>query len=319
LLTLLIPGAVSTSPGVMNTAARFQGSGSRPQVNGNREQTNNFLLDGVDINQSVDNQIGYQPSVDALEEVKVVTGNAGAEFGNVGGASVVMSIKSGTNEFHGNAFEFLRNEKLDANGFFANRNRTQRQALRQNIFGGTFGGPIQRNKMFFFMDYEQTERRIAGPATASVAPAAWRAGDLSQFLTVSNQVVRDPATGASLTARTPFPNNQIPVSRFSNTARFLFSNPSLYPLANNTGVGSLGVSSNYIGGTRNFLSNKQGDAKLDYRISEKDNLMWRYSRALYDFRLAGGSSDLHDGRQPGSDVVDGGQLDAHVERAAGFG
>lgn len=141
-LTLLIPGAVSTSPGAMNTAARFQGSGSRPQVNGNREQTNNFLLDGVDINQSVDNQIGYQPSVDALEEVKVVTGNAGAEFGNVGGASVVMSIKSGTNEFHGNAFEFLRNEKLDANGFFANRNRTQRQALRQNIFGGTFGGPI---------------------------------------------------------------------------------------------------------------------------------------------------------------------------------
>ncbi|MFN9894982.1 MAG: carboxypeptidase regulatory-like domain-containing protein [Acidobacteriota bacterium] len=281
-LTLLIPGAVSTSPGAMNTAARFQGSGSRPQVNGNREQTNNFLLDGVDINQSVDNQIGYQPSVDALEEVKVVTGNAGAEFGNVGGASVVMSIKSGTNEFHGNAFEFLRNEKLDANGFFANRNRTQRQALRQNIFGGTFGGPIQRNKMFFFVDYEQTERRIAGPATASVAPAAWRAGDLSQFLTVANQVVRDPATGASLASRTPFPNNQIPVSRFSNTARFLFGNPSLYPLANNTGVGSLGVSSNYIGGTRNFLSNKQGDAKLDYRISEKDNLMWRYSRAFYD-------------------------------------
>ena len=107
--------------------------------------------------------------------------------------------------------------------------------------------------MFFFVDYEQTERRIAGPAT-----------------------------GANLAARTPFPNNQIPVSRFSNTARFLFSNPSLYPLANNTGVGSLGVSSNYIGGTRNFLSNKQGDAKLDYRISEKDNLMWRYSRAFYD-------------------------------------
>ena len=74
----------------MNTVARFQGSGSRPQVNGNREQTNNFILDGVDINQSVDNQIGYQPNVDALEEVKVVTGNAGAEFGNVGGASVVM-------------------------------------------------------------------------------------------------------------------------------------------------------------------------------------------------------------------------------------
>jgi len=281
-LTLLIPGAVSTSPGAMNTAARFQGSGSRPQVNGNREQTNNFILDGVDINQSVDNQIGYQPNVDALEEVKVVTGNAGAEFGNVGGASVVMSIKSGTNEFHGNAFEFLRNEKLDANGFFNNRNRVARSALRQNIFGGTFGGPILRNRAFFFVDYEQTERRISGPATAAVAPAAWRQGDLSQFLTVNNQVVRDPLTGTTQASRTPFPNNQVPVARFSPVARYLYANPSLYPLPNNTGTGALGVTANYIGANRNFLSNKQGDAKVDYRISDKDNLMWRYSRAYYD-------------------------------------
>ncbi len=281
-LTLLIPGAVSTSPGAMNTAARFQGSGSRPQVNGNREQTNNFILDGVDINQSVDNQIGYQPNVDALEEVKVVTGNAGAEFGNVGGASVVLTIKSGTNQIHGNAFEFLRNEQLDANGFFANRAGTKRQALRQNIFGGTIGGPIKKNKLFFFADYEGTERRIAGPATASVAPAAWRTGDLSQFLVVNNQIIRDPSTGSTLAARTPFPNNQIPTSRFSPVAKYLFANPSLYPLANNNGTGPLGVGSNYIGGTRNFLSNKQGDLKLDYRLSDKDNLMFRYSRGLYE-------------------------------------
>ena len=87
-LTLLIPGAISTSPNAMNTSGRFQGSGSRPQVNGNREQTNNFLLDGVDINESIDNRIGYQPNVDALEEVKVITGNGSSEFGNVGGAIV---------------------------------------------------------------------------------------------------------------------------------------------------------------------------------------------------------------------------------------
>jgi len=281
-LTLLIPGAVSTAPNAMNTVARFQGSGSRPQVNGNREQTNNFILDGVDINQSVDNQIGYQPNVDALEEVKVVTGNAGAEFGNVGGASVVMSLKSGTNEFHGNAFEFLRNEKFDANGFFANRANTRRSALRQNIFGGTIGGPIQKNKMFFFADYEQTERRIAGPATASVAPLAWRNGDLSQFLTVNNQIIRDPNTGSTIATRTPFPNNQIPTSRFSPVARFLFSNPSLYPLPNNTGVGALGVTSNYIGSSRNYLSNKQGDVKVDYRLSDRDNIMWRFSKGMYE-------------------------------------
>jgi carboxypeptidase family protein/TonB-dependent receptor-like protein len=277
-LTLLIPGAVSTAPNAMNTVARFQGSGSRPQVNGNREQTNNFLLDGVDINQSVDNQIGYQPNVDALEEVKVVTGNAGAEFGNVGGASVVMSIKSGTNEFHGSAFEFLRNEKLDANSFFNNRNNVKKQALRQNIFGGTFGGPIKRDRAFFFVDYEQTERRIAGPQTANVAPLAWRNGDLSQFTTI----IRDPATGTSPTTRTPFPNNQIPVARFSPAARYLFSNPSLYPLPNNTGAGNLGITGNYVGATRNFLSNKQGDAKIDYRLTDNDNLMWRFSKGVYD-------------------------------------
>ena len=285
-LTLLIPGAVSTSPGAMNTVARFQGSGSRPQVNGNREQTNNFILDGVDINQSVDNQIGYQPNVDALEEVKVVTGNAGAEFGNVGGASVVMSLKSGGNGFHGNAFEFLRNDRLDANGFFNNRNKLPKQALRQNIFGGTFGGPIQRNKLFFFVDYEQTERRIAGPASAAVAPAAWRTGDLSQFLTANPanpQVIRDPATGTALASRTPFPNNQIPVARFSATARYLFNNPNIYPLPNKAGSGSpLFVGSNYIGSTRNFLTNKQGDAKLDYRLGDKDSLMFRYSKGEYE-------------------------------------
>ncbi|MBY0503902.1 MAG: carboxypeptidase regulatory-like domain-containing protein [Bryobacteraceae bacterium] len=282
-LTLLIPGAVSTSPGAMNTAARFQGSGSRPQVNGNREQTNNFILDGVDINQSVDNQIGYQPNVDALEEVKVVTGNAGAEFGNVGGASVVMSIKSGTNEYHGNLFEFLRNEKLDATGFFNNRNRVRKQALRQNIFGGTFGGAIKKNRTFFFVDYEQTERRIAGPATASVAPAAWRTGDLSQILLANaSQLIRDPLSGPSVATRTPFPNNQVPVARFSATARALFGNPALYPLPNNVGTGPLGIGGNYIGATRNYLSNKQGDLKLDHRLSDKDNLTFRFSKGMYE-------------------------------------
>src|SRR5260370_421098 len=120
-LTLLLPGANSTSPLVMSTSAHFQSRGSRPQVNGNREQTNNFLLDGVQTGETVGNRIGYQPNVDALEEVKVITGNGGGEYGNVGGASVVMTGKRGTNEVHGNVFEFLRNDKLDSNRYFNNR------------------------------------------------------------------------------------------------------------------------------------------------------------------------------------------------------
>src|SRR5215813_7271598 len=209
-LTQLIPGAISTSPNAMNTSGRVQGSGSRPQVNGNREQTNNFLLDGIDNNDSIDNRIGYQPNVDALQEVKVITGNGSSEFGNVGGAIVNVTLKGGTNQLHGNVFEFLRNEKLDSNGFFSNRNRVARGPLRRNIFGGTLGGPVIKNKIFFFVDYEGTEQRTSGPSTASVAPASWRTGDLSDFLRISNQIVRDPATGPDLTSRTPFPGNVIP-------------------------------------------------------------------------------------------------------------
>lgn len=282
-LALLIPGAISTSPGAMNTSARFQGSGSRPQVNGNREQTNNFMLDGVDVNDSIDNRIGYQPNVDALEEVKVVTGNAGGEFGNSGGATVLMSLKSGTNQFHGNAFEFLRNDKLDANGFFANRNRTPRGALRRNIFGGTLGGPIKRDKLFFFMDYEGTEQRTAGPSTASVSPAAWRTGNLSDFLIRSNQVVRDPTTGPDLASRTPFAGNLIPAARITNpVAKYLFANPDVYPLPNQSGTGVLGVGADYLSAARSKLKNHQADVKADWRASDRDNISARWSIGRYE-------------------------------------
>jgi hypothetical protein len=277
-VTLLIPGAISTSPVQMNTTNKFGGSGSRPQVNGNREQTNNFLLDGTDVNDSIDNRIGYQPSVDALEEVKVITGNGGAEWGNVGGALVNMSLKSGTNQYKGNAFEFFRNNELDANGFFRNRSNQPRAPFQQNIFGGTFGGPIKKDKAFFFVDYEGTQRRTSGAASASVAKAAWRTGDLSDWLRLANpQIVRDPTTG------TPFSGNIIPTSRISSpVARKLFSDQTLYPLPNTAGTGNLGITNNYLSGTGNYLANNQGDVKIDYRVTDKDNLMGRWSMGRYE-------------------------------------
>ncbi|MCC6590701.1 MAG: TonB-dependent receptor [Bryobacterales bacterium] len=268
-LTLLIPGAVSPDPAGTNNRL-----GARPYVNGNREQTNNFMLDGVDVNDSIDNRVGYSPNVDALEEVRVLTGNAAAEFGNAGGATVMLQMKSGTNEVHGNVFEFLRNNALDANGFFRNRNlnTARRNGFKRNIFGGTLGGPIKKNKMFFFTDYEGTVQRSGGPSTASVAPAAWRTGDLSAF---SNRII-DPLTGSQ------FPNNQIPVSRFSPVARYLFSNPALYPLPNQAGTGALGINGNYGGSTASKLDNHQGDVKIDYRLSDRDNLMGRFSIGSYE-------------------------------------
>ncbi|HXJ42377.1 MAG TPA: carboxypeptidase-like regulatory domain-containing protein [Bryobacteraceae bacterium] len=285
-LTQLIPGAISTSPNAMNTSGRIQGSGSRPQVNGNREQTNNFLLDGIDSNDSIDNRIGYQPNVDALEEVKVITGNGSSEFGNVGGAIVNATLKSGTNAYHGNVFEFLRNDKLDANTYFNNQGGIAKRAFRRNIFGGTFGGPVKKSKIFFFLDYEGTLQRDSGPATASVAPDTWRTGNLSDLLTKSAIYIRDPNTNAPCSAANLagcFAGNLIPQSRIVNpVAAKLFSSPDLYPLPNITGTGTLGVSNNYAANSANTLNNHQADVKGDFRPNDKDSVMLRWSISRYE-------------------------------------
>ena len=279
---LLIPGAVQTNPSSVNTATRFSG---RAFVNGNREQTNNFLLDGVDVNDSMDNRIGYTPSVDALQEVQVMTGNGSSEFGNSAGAVVNMTLKSGSNQMHGSLFEFLRNDNLDANTFFGNQNTAlakekQRRALAQNMFGGTLGGKIKQDKLFFFVNYEGTQRRDSGPSSASVAPADWRAGDLSRL----PQTINDPATCTSASGSRvcqPFSGKQIPVSRIIGPAGVLFKDNSLYPLPNSNGTGALGVVNNYSGSAANFLKNHQGDAKVDWRATDKDNLMFRFSQGYY--------------------------------------
>jgi hypothetical protein len=275
-LTLLMPGAVTPAPTDFSAAARSNG---RPFVNGNREQTNNFLLDGVDINESMDNGVGYSPNIDAIAEVKVLTGNASAEFGNANGAVVNMALKSGTNEFHGNVFEFLRNEKLDANDFFLNRGGQDRRALRRNIFGGTFGGPIVRDRAFFFMDYQGTRDRVSGPSQVSLAPAEWRQGNLSGI----PRLIRDPLLGAPCQAGNTagcFQNNQIPATRIVNPAALaLFANPQLYPLPNQAGSGPVGVVNNFAGSSATYNDNDQADAKIDMRLTDSDNLSGRFSIA----------------------------------------
>jgi outer membrane receptor protein involved in Fe transport len=185
-------------------------------------------------------------------------------------------MKSGTNEFHGNAFEFFRNEALDANSWANNRNNQRvKSKFRQNIFGGTFGGPIIREKLFFFAAYQNSIRRTGGAGTAAVTPTAWRTGDLSAFTTP----IRDPQrTGACTAAdRTAcFPGNIIPANRIVNpVAKALFADNSLHPLPTRqqagTGVGLIDVV------TANTLANPQVDAKIDWRVTDKDNFSGRYS------------------------------------------
>src|SRR4051812_12943230 len=165
-LTLLAPGSISPSPDSFNNGDNTA-SGARPYINGNREQSNNFLLDGMDNNQVSDNLLGYTPAPDAIQEFNLITNNASAEFGNFQGGIVSTTIKSGTNGFHGDLWEFFRNDKLNANSWenkFAVP-EVKRPPLRWNMFGGTIGGPVVKNKLFFFFDYQG--QRFDHPATTN--------------------------------------------------------------------------------------------------------------------------------------------------------
>src|SRR5882762_9819282 len=153
-LTLLSPGSVSTDPSSFNNGNNTGGYGGRPLINGNREQANYFLLDGMDNNQVSDNLLGYTPAPDAIQEFNLITNNASAEFGNFQGGIVSASIKSGTNSLHGDAWEFFRNDVLNANSWSNNFNGNTKDKLRWNMFGGTLGGPVFKNKLFFFVDYQ---------------------------------------------------------------------------------------------------------------------------------------------------------------------
>ena len=268
-LTLLTPGVVAPKPDSFVTPKNGDDAG-RPYVNGQREQGNNFMLDGLDQNEAIDNLVAYYPSPDALAEIRVETNNYSAEFGNVAGAVVNAVMKSGANEIHGNVFEFMRNDAFDANSFTNNAAGAEKSELKQHIYGGTVGGPIVRNKVFFFADYQGTHVDRPGGATAAVAPEAWRRGDLSDLLGSGVQV-RDPLTGQ------PFPNNQIPTSRFSPAARALFADPASYPLP--TGAGLTG---NLVGEQMSSTRNQQGDVKIDASLSPRDNAFLRISVGDYD-------------------------------------
>jgi len=156
-LTLLSPGAVHPDPSSFNNGDNVN-SGARPFINGNREQSNNFLLDGMDNNEVSDNLLGYTPSPDAIQEFNLISNNAPAEFGNFMGGIVSATLKSGTNAYHGDVWEFFRNDKLNANQWENKINPSPaaipRAPLRWNMFGGTLGGPVFKNKLFFFVDYQ---------------------------------------------------------------------------------------------------------------------------------------------------------------------
>jgi hypothetical protein len=270
-LSLLLPGVVTPNPGSF-AGVRNVGGGGRPYVNGNREQTNNYTIDGVDMNETIDNLVAYQPSPDALAEISVETNNYSAETGNVAGAVISNVIKSGTNRFKGNVFEFYRNSKMDSNSWSNNRSNAAKPNRRQNIFGGTLGGPIVQNKVFFFANYQGTRFDEPGSETASVAPESWRRGDLSSV----TATIRDPRTGL------PFPGNQIPANRISPIAAAILGNTTLYPLPNRN---VSGVTGNFVGERLTTIRAHQADVRVDWSASASDKIFGRFSFAEYESRV----------------------------------
>jgi len=190
-LALLGTGVVPSEPGSrVETSSGFS-------ANGARSLQNNFLLDGIDNNANLGDVLNgsayvVQPSVDAIAEFKVETNSYSAEFGRGNGAIMNAVIKSGTNQFHGDVFEFLRNEKFDASNRFDIFGKVP---YKQNQFGATFGGPIVKNKTFFFGDYEGTRIRQALPQLATVPTTAEAGGDFSALLTNNSTGNTGPVPG----------------------------------------------------------------------------------------------------------------------------
>ena len=255
---------------VMTSGAVPTGQTSRGpsdfSANGARPVSNNYLLDGLDNNsyildlQNASSEV-MAPSIDALQEFKVQNNSFSAELGRYGGAVINATVKSGANQLHGDAFEFLRNSTMDANNFFNNRAGLGLAPFRQNQFGGTLGGPFVKNHLFFFGSYQGT-RVAQGITYVSTVPS------VNQRNGIFSTPIYDPATLTGST-RTLFPNNTIPSNRFDMTGARV---AATYPAPNLSGAAN-----NFILNPPNTFTADQFDNRVDYSISAHNLLFGRYS------------------------------------------
>ena len=259
---------VQLVPGAFEGQANSLASGNRPDdrrqtsavsINGSMDNQNNHLIDGIDNNERAIGTVGVKPSIDAIAEVKVQTSMYTAEVGRTAGGVVNIITKSGTNDYHGSAFEFARNDRFDARNFFATG--VDRPKLSQNQYGGSVGGPVARNKTFFFGDFEGFGVTQGVTAVATVPTAKMRAGDFSE-LSVS---IFDPTKSP----RTAFVGNQIPTGRLDPIALKVLA---LYPQPTGSGLAN-----NYTGVRERTQDNKATDLRVDQILDSNNRIFARYS------------------------------------------
>ena len=268
-LTRTIPGVTRGIPG-----ANIDGGGGLAwrasasfSANGQRPRDNNFLLDGVDNNETWLQSIVIFPNVDALDEFKLQTSTYSAEFGQSLGGVVNLQIKSGTNQYHGGAFGFLRNDALDANNFFNNKAGIARPQLSQYQFGGTLGGPIRKDRTFFFADYQGLRSSQGVNKVSTVPSALMRQGNFSEV----NRVIYDPLTGR------PFPGSVIPDGRWDPAAANILA--QLIPPPNTAGRRSPSgqIVENFVINPIQEREDDQFDVKIDHALSDANRFFVRYS------------------------------------------
>ena len=254
-------------------------------VGGSRGLSTEVILDGAPVNASLFNAPAFVPSVDAVEEFRVQTNNFSAEFGRTAGGVVNLVMKSGTNQLHGNLYEFFRNRVLDTNNFFSNAAGRPKSVYIYNVFGGTFGGPVElpkiykgRDRTFFFFGYEGLRQRNGINTLLTVPTTLQRQGDFSQTKNSAGQVigVYDPLTttqtGASSWIRTQFPNNVVPASRINPIAAKTIT---YYPAPNLAGDPTTGVN-NFFGSAGATNLSNQYNARVDQMFTQH-HVFGRYS------------------------------------------
>jgi hypothetical protein len=291
----------SFSNGAASSEVAIRGSFSL-SVGGSRPNSSDFLLDGIDNNELTSGGISILPNIDALQEFKVLTYNYSAEYGTRGGPAVLLTTKSGTNDFHGTLFEFLRNTSLNARNFFT----PTRGAFIQNQYGGSIGGPIKKNKLFFFGDYQGRQTRQGVTFVGQVPTPKMLTGDFTEtFKDVNNGGPPTQLTNPYAAPGTPFmcdatgnplptnaggvqpggtPCNKIPQSLFNPIGQKLIN---LYPAANNLGPNFL--SQDYLNTPTRQLKEGEFDFRLDYSVSSKDSVFARFSYDQATVYQPGGS------------------------------
>jgi hypothetical protein len=245
-----------------NVFAPAQGSnlGFRGGFNvaGNSEIANQYILDGIDNNDETTNQPLHRPILDAVREFRVLTGTYSAEYGRQAGGQVIVTTRSGENQFHGAAWDFHRNAPLDARNFFA----PQKPAFHRNQFGGVLGGPIRRDRTFFFVGYEGQRRGQQEATLANVPPSAFKQGD---FRSLSG-AIRNPFSNNQ-----PFPDNQIPESLWSPQGAGLLA---FYPDANR-----VNPQNNFVSAAPGRFNVDQFSVRADHRFSNRDMFFAAYEFA----------------------------------------